>query len=49
MENFLIESIDYDQQKAHIKLTDFGFAACKSNKRLYKADIGTPLYKAPEF
>ena len=30
-------------------MTDFGFAACKSNKLLYKADHGSPFYKAPEF
>ena len=47
--NFLIESIDYALGKAHVKLTDFGFAACKSNDKVYQAKNGTLYYQAPEF
>ena len=47
--NFLIESIDYELSKAHVKLTDFGFAACRSNVKVFQAKYGTLYYQAPEF
>ena len=45
--NLLVNKYDRESNKMEIKLTDFGFAAFKSDKDFIDP-VGTPLYKAPE-